>query len=198
MELDEKALRFSYLCGNQECFNDLANYYSRLINHNIDLFKKNYYFFGYEDQEIFNEALKLLDTCIHKFDDTLNIKFQTFYTSSLQYRLFNILRDSLSAKNKPLATAISFDAKIGESENTLYSIIPDGSLLVSEQFNNQELFKEIVDIYKIKLTIIEQKIWYYHLVGYTYEEIAHKFKINRKKVDNTIQKTRKLARNSSY
>ena len=185
-----------YYCyqQNESSFNLLAAKYERYIYYIINLYKKRYYFFAYEDIDLYNEGLILLYDCIFSYRDDLDVRFSSYFLACLKRRYLFLIRNLANNKNKTHALAISLDYCPGDSELDLYSVIDNQALSVSEQVYHNDLIEKTLTVLVGNLNEMENKIIYYYLQSYRYNEIARLLNIDLKKIDNTVQKYKKLVK----
>lgn len=179
---------------HQKCeksFDYLVEKYHRYIYFIIKIFQKNYNFFGYDDNDLYNEAIILLYECTQSFRDDLDVKFGTYFIFCLKKRYLLLLRNLSNNKNKMHAYSMSLDTIPNHENMSYYDVIDNGQIGVSEQVNNQYLNQKALDILKEKFNDVEKSIIYYYLLGYSYKEIQVLTKENSKKIDNTIQKLKR-------
>ncbi len=194
MEVNDYELLYYCHQESEEGFNLLVERYGNYIFYIINLYKKDYYFFTYEDNDLYNESLLLLYECIYTYCEDYNVKFSSYYLACLKRKLMSLIRNLASNKNKGHAFALSLDYCPNSEDLDLYNVIDNDQLLVNEQVTNNYLLDNSLQIIKSNLNIIEQRIVYYYLKGYTYIEIVNQLKIDFKKVDNTLQKYRRLVK----
>ncbi|MEG0283683.1 MAG: hypothetical protein RR543_00065 [Erysipelotrichales bacterium] len=192
MQLNDYELLYYCYQMNEASFELLANKYERYIYYIINLFKKNYFFFSMEDSDLYNEALILLYESVFNYREEFNVKFSSYYLSCLKRRYMYLIRTLSSNKNKGHALAMSLDSSPTNEDIDLYSIIPNNELCVSEQVYNNYLVDKTLKRLEKKLNELELKIINQYLLGYRYEEIAGKLSVSKKKIDNTVQKYKKL------
>lgn len=194
MEVNDFELLYYCHQDNEEGFNLLVNRYEKYIFHIINLYKKNYYFFAYEDNDLYNESLLLLYECTFSYCEDYDVKFSSYYLACLKRKLMSLIRNLASNKNKGHAFALSLDYCPSNEDLDLYNIIDNDQLLVSEQVTNTYLIDDSLKLIKKKMNLLEQKVIYYYLNGYSYLEIGRLLEIEFKKVDNTLQKYRNLVK----
>lgn len=183
-----------YYCyqNNEASFNLLLEKYTGYIYYVINVFKQNYYFFCYEEIDLYSEATILLYECIYNYREELNTKFSTYFVSCLKRHYLNIVRSLTNNKNRTHAVALSLDGIANNNDMNLYSIIAGENISVSEQVNNNDYLKDGLTKLQKQLNVIENRIVYYYLKGYSYREIAIINKVSLKKIDNTLQKYRRI------
>ena len=196
MHLNDYELLYYCYQENEASFELLANKYEKYIYYIINLFKKKYYFFGSEDIDLYNEALILLYECIYTFKEDTNVPFSSYFFACLKKKYLYLIRTLMSNKNKIHVSALSLDTSLINEKLDLYSIVDNKELAVSEQVYQGYLIEETIITMKDNLSELENKIIYYYLYGYSYKEIAKVLLVDIKKIDNTIQKYKKLVKHS--
>jgi RNA polymerase sigma factor (sigma-70 family) len=179
---------------NEDSFKLIVAKYEKLIYFILNNYKKRYYINKYDIDELYNESLILLYKCIFSFRDDLGFFFKSYYMTSLNNYLYNLLRSENSLKRANEFSDYSLDYIY--DDNMIFSqVIADNKS--SYHFNNLNYCFLKDSIYKINgsLKSEEKLIFTYFIEGYQYKEIADMLKIKIKKVDNTIQKCRKLINN---
>lgn len=194
MKVNDYELLYYAHQQNEEAFNILVEKYKNYIYYMIHRFKKEYYFFTYEDSDLFNESLLLLYECIYTYSEEYNVKFSSYYLACLKRKLISFIRTLSSNKNKSHAYALSLDYNPNDEELNLYDVIDNNEMAVNERVSNDYLLKQSLQNLKDNMNQLEIDIVYHYLVGYSYEEIKKLLNTQIKKVDNTLQKYRRLVR----
>lgn len=196
MEDNDYELLYYVHQKNEEAFNLLVDKYEKYIYYMINLFKKEYYFFAYEDSDLYNESLLLLYDCIYSYNEAYNVKFSSFYLACLKRKLISFIRSLSSNKNKSHALAISLDYNPKDEDLNLYDVIDNKQLAVNEKVSNDYILNLSLEKLKTNMNQLEIDIVYYYLMGYSYQEIKKILNTHVKKVDNTLQKYRKIVKYS--
>ena len=176
----------------EKSFDMLSEKYERYIYYIINLFKKSYYFFGYEDTDLYNEGLILLYESVFTYRDDLNVKFSSYYLACLKRKYLYLIRTLASNKNRSHAYALSLDNTKNSEGLDLYNVIDNRELSIAEKVYNDYLVNDTINFLKKTLNKLEYNIISSYLWGYSYEEISLKFNVKNKKIDNTIQKYKRL------
>lgn len=176
----------------EKSFEYLIEKYHRYIYFIIKIFQKKYYFFTYDDCDLYNEAIILLYECTDTYREDLDVKFSTYFIFCLKKRYLLLIRNLNNNKNKMHAYAISLDAIPHHEDMDFYDIIDNGQLCISEQVHNQYLEQKALALLKDKYNDLEKSIIYYYLLGYSYKEIQILTRVSNKKIDNTIQKLKRI------
>lgn len=193
MEYNDYELLYYCYQNNPKSFELLVKKYEKYIYYIINMFKKSYYFSGYEDQDLYHEGLILLYDCIFSYQEVYNVSFSTFYISCFKKKLQYIIRKIISNKSKINSIACSLDAINEQSNQDMHQLIQDNRVDITNKIKNDDLIEKCILKLENKLKKDEIKIVYMYLIGYQYLEIAQCFNVSKKKVDNTIQKYKKLA-----
>jgi RNA polymerase sporulation-specific sigma factor len=197
MIINDYEMIYYILQNNEYCFELLVQKYEKYIYYIINLYKKQYTYIGYEDSDLYNEALILLYECIFTYQDEYNVKFSSYYLSCLKRKLFFLLKRNISNKNKLNNYALSLDQPLkDDTNNNLYTIIDNQEKSVSETINDKYYIEESIKLLRKKMSEQELHIVHLYFQGYSYQDISGFLFIDTKKVDNTIQKYKKIVRQS--
>lgn len=192
MEYNDYELIYYCHQNNYKSFEILVNKYEKYIYYIINTFKKTYYFAGYEDQDLYNEGVLLLYECIFSYQEIYDVSFATFFVSCFKKKLQYIIRKIISNKNKINSIAYSLDALNDDSNQDMHQMIGDSGVNVSESVMNNDLLNKKIKSIGKHMNKDEIKIVYMYLIGYPYIDIAQELCVSKKKVDNTIQKYKKI------
>lgn len=116
------------------------------------------------------------------FKPEAGVKFETYANKVIKNRLIDVVREhSLSERELSDVQALVWGVEELETPPEVNVI-----LQILEQ------------IYADCCNELERVIFDDYLQGYSYEEIAQRQNVNKKKVDNTVQKIRKLVKSCYY
>lgn len=132
-------------------------------------------FIGLNDEDdLYMEGILGLLKAKQTYDASRGVKFETYASLVISNRI----KDVIKGKNKgdsgqilELADPVDFDAK-------------------NEIEEKKKILQEVLAI----CNDFEKAIFNAYFQGYSYQEICEIFDVNKKKVDNTIQKIHRLAR----
>lgn len=124
---------------------------------------------------------------VYNYNDDSGSKFSTFAYLNISSEIKSFLTYLNRQKNKVLTEAMSIENTFEEfNENSEYYIeSPD---YIEPNILNAYLINECIK----ELNEDEKEIINYWFKNYTYKEISKDLKIKRKKVDNTIQKIKRI------
>lgn len=112
------------------------------------------------------------------FNPNVGVKFETYANKVIKNRLIDVVREhNLSERELSDVQALVWGAEASETPPEMHVI-----LQILEQ------------VYADCCNEVERTIFDEYMQGYSYEEIAQRHDVNKKKVDNTVQKIRKLVK----
>jgi len=159
---------------------------------------------GYEQEDFTQECANILQDIVMSFDETKNIKFNTYMTNCMKNLLNDIIK-SANAKKRKSDNNLSLDAPIitgedGEENETLIDRIPSGQLSPEDIVIKDEEAKFVNETISQCLDEIEQQIVELWKLKMSYEEIAEKIShstgksYSAKTIDNKFQQIKKKLR----
>lgn len=127
------------------------------------------------EDDLVGEGMVALIRAWRTYDASRGASFETFASRVIRNHVIDILRKRNTKTNN-----IGVSAEETVTGETLETTI--------ERMEYMQVLGEILK----NVTEIERAIFNAYLRGYTYKEIAEVFEISNKKIDNTIQKIKKL------
>lgn len=169
-----------YLAKEQHeiAYEILQKKYEPIIVNLAKKFSQVYKKIGLDICDYILEGKLALDKAINNFNDKYNNIFFTHAINYIKYSFYELVKNS--KKDICLNNSISWSEQI----DYLYK---DGRIDSIESY-------ELVKLIFAKLNNMEKQIVILKIQGYSYEDIANKLKIDRKKVDNILSKIRKNLR----
>jgi len=166
--------------------------------------RRNYYFPFHNDEDVLVDLqTKMLTHFIYDFDinkvehgnevlDEPRAIFGFFRLAIRRY-IMNEIKHQNNNRQKALATSISMDAEISNQEGsaTIADILvsdaptPEEVLLIKEETNR---YLKYIERY---LSDNEKNVIKAHMEGLSYDEIAQKYRMDLKQVDNCFQRAKK-------
>ncbi len=148
----------------------------------------NYYAPWAEHSDIIQSGLVGLMKAVYYYNPGKS-KFSTFAWRSIDSEIKSFLTYLNRKKNKILSDAVSVDAiSIGEEDEEMSYSLPDESFNVSRS----AVVWYIMDSVSEELSDLEKEIFSMWFEGYSYADISENLSVNKKKVDNTIQKVKRI------
>ena len=160
--------------GDQEAFALLVHRMMPLIHAQVRQFRCA----GIEDEDLAQEALTGLLSAVRTYRDDGGAAFTTYATACIRHRLLSVARRWAPRANReqPL-----------EDSPELTDTTADPALLLQEQ----EALEDLLTRLRTHLTSMEYKVLLLRLSDSSYEEIAARLGVNKKSVDNTVQRLRR-------
>jgi RNA polymerase sporulation-specific sigma factor len=206
-ELDGLALRMQKDPDDQDAFERILTYIHKYLLGLV--FKKYNFIKGYEESDIYQEALiALFKKAVPKFDPTRNMSFLNFAKMCINRHLITILHASKHRrKDMPINNSISLDHNPGQSGDeddgncSLSNIIPDekSSSAPYKDLAKREAFARTLEVLKSSLSQFEIIVIEEYLAEKSYREAAKSvtrktgIRYNEKSVDNALLRIRKKA-----
>ena len=188
-ELNDNELIYMIRQRNEKAFAFLVNKYQveirRWLRHILRTYPR------YQDQEDFYQiALLKLHESIddYKADQS---SFHNYYFKVLKHTTVDMIRSMNTYSRRQDKYMVSLDMHIQERETNyrLMDMIVDE--IPAEEDEQEEHIKENVLYTQKRLNPLEVDILSLRTLGYSYDQIAEKLNIPKKKVDNTLCKIRK-------
>lgn len=143
-------------------------------------------------EELFQEATILLYETIYGYRYDCEASFATYYRNVLHNMLTNFYRSLYTYGSQYVRDIVSLDIKIGPYDSTFLDFLPnENTSFEGVYFLQQFEMAQLIDKYANRLQDEERNIFFLRIKGYSYKEIAKLLNINKKRVDNTLQKIRK-------
>ena len=150
----------------------------------------NYYAPWTEHSDIVQSGLVGLMKAVYYYNPEKS-KFSTFAWRSIDSEIKSFLTYLNRKKNKILSDAVSVDSiSSGEEDEEMSYSLPDESSNVSRS----AVVWYIMDSVSDELSDLEKEIFSMWFEGYTYSDISDNLGVSKKKVDNTIQKVKRMLR----
>lgn len=126
---------------------------------------------GLDQEDLFQEAMLALWKAEHTFDPQRGVKFATYASRVINNRLIDIVRKHRAQYEEP----------IGDLPEPPYEL-------------ELEEMRQILEQVLTNCNPTERAIVNAYLRDLSYEEICNQCAVNKKKVDNTIQKIKKMVK----
>lgn len=157
---------------------------------------REYFLLGADFDDLNQEGMIGLYKAIVGFNELKNDNFSTFATMCIHHQIQNAVKIANSKKNQPLNDYISISVEGGfNKDDDSPKIILQAKDKGAEQLSlDKESENSLHQKLKQVLTLAQYGILLMYLNGYSYSEIASKYDISNKKVDNNIQAIKRKLR----
>jgi RNA polymerase sporulation-specific sigma factor len=170
--------------GNNLAVNVLARRYKTVVS----AITHSYFLVGCDSEDLLQEGMIAVVNAISSYKG--DATFKTYATTCIRNRIFSLIRNFNSQKNKPLNNYVSLSGYLdGDSDKT--------DVIIAKTFGPEETYINKEDVEERKKTIeqslskYEYKILQLFLSGYSYEKISKLINKNEKSIDNALQRIRK-------
>ena len=129
---------------------------------------------GMDEEDLCQEGMLALMRAESTFKESVDVKFETYASRVITNRFIDITRKS---QRQRAAGPTHFASEEPESDFSL---------------DDQVNLIEIKNILRDYVTELDRAIFNSYIQGFSYEEISKIFELPRKKIDNTVQKVKKI------
>ena len=157
---------------------------------------REYFLLGADFDDLNQEGMIGLYKAIVGFNEDKNDNFSGFATMCIHHQIQNAVKVASSKKNQPLNdyVSISVEGGFNKDEDGPKIILQANDEGAEQQSIAKERERTLHEKLKQVLTFEQYSILLMYLNGYSYAEIATKFNISSKKVDNNIQSIKRKLR----
>ncbi len=146
---------------------------------------------GIELSDLIQEGMVGLSYAIHNFDDRNGALFYTYAKTCIERKILSAIIGAQRLKHKILNESLPISTEInGEEQTEIESILSDNSMNPERLLIDNEEEEELQLLIYQELNDQERQILELRINGFTYIEISKLLGINKKKVDNVVQKIR--------
>ena len=188
-EFNDNELIYMIRQRNEKAFAYLVNKYQieirRWLRHILRTYPR------YQDQEDFYQiALLKLHESIEDYKAEQS-SFHHYYFKVLKHTTFDMIRSMNTYNRKQDMLMVSLDMQVKEGETNYRLMDMIEKQIPAKEDTQERHIKEDVLYTQKRLNPLEADILGLRTLGYSYEQIAKKLHISKKKVDNTLCKIRK-------
>ena len=149
--------------------------YERMVRTIARGLMRSYDVVGLDEEDLVQEGMIALLKAQQTYNEKSNAKFETYASVVIRNRIIDVIRSY-----KVIEPIKATEPTVGEDFDSSGNHV-------------EELLKILHEVLQ-KCSDVEKAIFNAYFQGYSYDEICKIFSINKKKVDNTIQKIHRLAR----
>lgn len=180
--MPDDALVRLYANGNDSAFTVLTDRYIGLIRSITSKYRVS----GLESDDLTQEGLLGFLCAVKTFRPEGGASFRTYASLCINRRIISLLKRSATAKSKALSDYVSIDDEAYEAVS------------VGVDPQDEYIGKESLELIRSAITRLlsekEQKVLGLYLAGESYADISEKLDMNRKSVDNAMQRIRRKLR----
>jgi len=140
---------------------------------------------GVDLNDLIQEGLLGLNDAINSFRDEQPANFGTYAKICVQRKMTNLIKSTMSYKNKILNDYVSID---NDEEEPIDSFLADNSTNPVNMVEDYDFQNRVISNLNEKLSEIEKEVFDLKLKGFTYKEIADLLEKDNKSIDNCIQR----------
>ena len=177
--------------GTQEAIELIVERYHDMVYK----LSQQYYGSWAEKSDIIQNGYVGLLKAIFYYDCEKRSNFNTFAWMNISSEMKSFLTYLNRKKNKLLSESVSFEEILHETqedEEGSYFITKEKQDIYENPYNNQMILEKTMNTMKKEITEQEYRVFGLFLQKFSYEEISEREGLKKKKVDNTIQKCKKI------
>lgn len=150
---------------------------------------REYFLLGADFDDLLQEGMIGLYKAIMGYNESKSDKFSSFASMCIHHQIQNAVKVAGSKKNQPLNdyVSINIEGKFSENDDSPKIILQAPDKGAEQMSLDKESEKFLYQKVRLALTKEQYGILLMYLNGYSYSEIASKYDITNKKVDNNIQ-----------
>lgn len=146
---------------------------------------------GIELSDLIQEGMVGLSFAIHHYDEKNGALFYTYARTCIEHKILSTIISAQRLKHKVLNESISINMGIdGDEQSEIGPLLSDESMNPERMLIDNEDEEELQLMIYQELNDQERRILELRMNGFTYVEISKLLDINKKKVDNIVQKIR--------
>lgn len=140
---------------------------------------------GVDLNDLIQEGLLGLNDAINSFRDEKNANFGTYAKICVQRKIANLIKSTMSYKNKILNDYIPID---NDEDEPIDYFLADNSKNPMNMVEDYDFQNRLLTNLNDKLSDIEKEVFELKLSGFSYKEIANLLEKDSKSIDNCIQR----------
>lgn len=144
-----------------------------------------YSYGGVDLNDLIQEGLLGLNDAINSFRNEKEANFGTYAKICIQRKMANLIKSTMSYKNKILNDYVSID---NDEEEPMDHFLIDNSTNPINMVEDYDFQNRLLSKVNDKLSDIEKEVFELKINGFTYKEIANLLKKDVKVIDNCIQR----------
>ncbi|MDN5358958.1 MAG: polymerase sporulation-specific sigma factor [Thermotogaceae bacterium] len=177
--------------GTQEAIELIVERYHDMVYK----LSQQYYGAWAEKSDIIQNGYVGLLKAIFYYDCEKKSNFNTFAWMNINSEMKSFLTYLNRKKNKMLSESVSFEDifhETEEDEEGSYFITKEKEDIYENPYDNEMMLEKTMTALKKEVSRQEYRVFEMFLQKYSYDEISQSEKLKKKKVDNTIQKCKKV------
>lgn len=177
--------------GDSDAMDEILERYKNYVK----IRARSFFLAGSEMEDLIQEGMIGLYKAVRDYSTDKGTAFKSFAYLCISRQLFTAIKEANREKHRALNTYVSLSAPLAgnsEKDKILFETADE-----TPESNPEDVIigKELMDSLKADVERIlspqENKILVMYLNGLSYMEISDRMKVNRKCIDNTLQKIKK-------
>lgn len=186
----------SYVMENEEATDILFEKYRPLISSMAKKMLNKYSNLGLDFNDLVQEGMIGFSHALNSYSEHKDTLFFTYARKCVESKMYTMVKACNRQKHRILNSSVSMEA-IGEEEfnNSLDKIIGDRSSNPESIMVDNENVLELIEGVRKEFTDFECQVFDLKKSGFDYREIADVLDVDKKKIDNALQRIKAKVRN---
>jgi len=186
---DESSIISAAQQGDTDAIEYLLKKYKRIVLSCVE----SYYLPWAEKEDLIQEGMVALYNAIKGFN--YRYPFPSFAKTCVTRKLYSVIRLQNGLKHKLLTNAVCLNKPVYDNGNrTLFDTIPGKNADPCDLISEIDERKWIVNQARKNLTELEKQVLELYLNGSSYRDIADILNMNKKSIDNALQRAKRKIR----
>lgn len=190
-ELNDYELLYLISQNNREAEETMLRKYELLIWKHTNGFFLNYVPQGVEKDDLFQEGLVALLNSLQAYDSYVGAPYFSFGEVCLVRSMIAYIRKYSSKRAKRFYNSIPLDAVVADNVGLYYNDVIADTKEVSALVKYNEAFGQLF-LTHTQMSEFEKRVLVLQVSGYSYRESAYILDCTAKKIDNTLQKIKRI------
>lgn len=165
--------------------------YVPLVRKEARYYSKNIDSLGIEYQDLCQAGYLAISASIKNYNSNKSILFYTYVLSAIRRKMLNLIRMSLTDKQKSLNTSLSLNVPVGNSEMELLSVIEDDKAIKPLDEIEKVEKLNLIRKYLYSLPINKASVLELKMNGFKVSEIMELIGEDKKFVNNVLVRIKK-------
>lgn len=185
-----------YMCakGNEVAWSLLFNRYRSFIYTWMNEKVTTYRYLSLTEDELFQVMVPVWYRAVEDYRPDFGV-FYSYAKLCVQRETVSFLREEMSIGGKLQRQQFSLDEPLHDADCMTYGDLVESHYWDTDpvsQFQLHETWTTIQSVIDNELDVLEQKVFTRQQAGQSYEDIANELAISEKKIDNILQKIKRL------
>lgn len=173
---------------------DVFKKYKKVIDINMVKYSRAFFKFKIDKNEAYSECLLAFVKAYKNYTKEKNSTFESFLSLCIRRSLLKLIDKKAIDKNNFNNDVLSLDYNYNSKDNTLTDYYEDCKYEPLSNMETREFTQSVFNVINEVLSDMEYKIFNYMFEGKTQSEICKILSLDKKTVDNSVNRLRRKLR----